>query len=384
MKGRLYMKNIIKMILALACILTLVMALTSCEAFIDSLTKTVTQTTCDLFGHSIVLVGHKDATCTEMGYSADGICEICGFAESRGNPVAPLGHDWEDATCTAPKTCKVCGTTEGAPSHSWGEADANGTKACSACGIISVSNTDGLWAAIAGAEDEAIIVISEGVYDGVSFTNPANYTAKNLTLMGEGEVVLKGLTFNNWNPVESSLVIDGLTIKNITFDTSGLGLNTVSMSNVTVDGCKFINDACIKQGDKTEKLTNLVVNSCEFTGDGNGETTALMLENTENVTVTGCTFTSIDFNVLQMNTVNGKVLFDGNTVNGTGDRVFRFVEAGADVTISNNTILSDGDGAGELAKCSSEMQITLTNNVWNGMTDAEVLASGKLINITEK
>ena len=37
-------------------------------------------------------------------------CEICGLEQGE-----PLGHDWSEATCTEPKTCKVCGETEGDP-----------------------------------------------------------------------------------------------------------------------------------------------------------------------------------------------------------------------------------------------------------------------------
>ena len=37
-------------------------------------------------------------------------CTLCG--ETRGTA---LGHSWMDATCTAPKTCSVCRATEGEP-----------------------------------------------------------------------------------------------------------------------------------------------------------------------------------------------------------------------------------------------------------------------------
>ena len=106
------MKNVIKMILVFVCIVVLVMNFTACESYINTLSATINQTTCDLFGHSIVLEGHKDATCTGVGYSADGVCEICGFVESVGNPLSPLGHDWQEATETTPKTCARCGETE--------------------------------------------------------------------------------------------------------------------------------------------------------------------------------------------------------------------------------------------------------------------------------
>ena len=36
------------------------------------------------------------------------VCTVCG-----AELAAALGHDWNDATCTAPKTCSVCGATEG-------------------------------------------------------------------------------------------------------------------------------------------------------------------------------------------------------------------------------------------------------------------------------
>ncbi|MBS4960265.1 MAG: hypothetical protein KHZ62_05550 [Clostridiales bacterium] len=44
-------------------------------------------------------------------------------------------HTWEDATCTAPKTCSECGETEGEPlGHTWQEATCSEPKTCSLCG----------------------------------------------------------------------------------------------------------------------------------------------------------------------------------------------------------------------------------------------------------
>ena len=45
----------------------------------------------------------KDATCTEPK-----TCKICGATEG-----AALGHSFKDATCTDAKICKICGTKEG-------------------------------------------------------------------------------------------------------------------------------------------------------------------------------------------------------------------------------------------------------------------------------
>ena len=55
----------------------------------------------------------KAATCTEKGYTGDTHCKGCGEKLYDGTDIPALGHDWDSATCTAPKTCKVCNATEG-------------------------------------------------------------------------------------------------------------------------------------------------------------------------------------------------------------------------------------------------------------------------------
>ena len=248
--------------------------------------------------------------------------------------------------------------------------------------VVLASTGDQLKDALAAETDGTKIILAAGTYSDLSFTNPVTYKAKNVTIVGEDGVTIDGFSVNGWS-ADNNIVVEGLTFENVTF-TKGLLLSTKVMNNVTVENCKFVNDACIHQNDKTEKLTGLKVVDCDFTGDITGTTTALMLENTEDVTVTGSTFTNIDFNVLQGGILSGTILFDDNIVNGTGDRVFRFVSfsSDADITISNNTITSEGDDNNELAKSTNPVAITLTNNTWNGQTDAQV--ADKLINITAK
>ena len=82
---------------------------------------------CMLFALSAC--GHEhnwqDATCTEPK-----TCAECGKTEGE-----PLGHSWQDATCTKPKTCAVCGATEGEPlGHSWQDATCTEPKTCTVCG----------------------------------------------------------------------------------------------------------------------------------------------------------------------------------------------------------------------------------------------------------
>ena len=57
-------------------------------------------------------------------------CSLCGETEGE-----PIGHTWVEASCTAPKTCSVCGETEGeALPHTWVEPNYQDPKTCSVCG----------------------------------------------------------------------------------------------------------------------------------------------------------------------------------------------------------------------------------------------------------
>ena len=63
----------------------------------------------EALGHSYEAVVTAP-TCTEAGFTT----YTCACGDSYvAEEVAALGHTWTDATCTAPKTCSVCGETEG-------------------------------------------------------------------------------------------------------------------------------------------------------------------------------------------------------------------------------------------------------------------------------
>lgn len=52
-------------------------------------------------------------------------------------------HKFKDATCTEPKTCKVCGATEGEVlAHNWKDADCQNPKTCTACGATEGEKGD--------------------------------------------------------------------------------------------------------------------------------------------------------------------------------------------------------------------------------------------------
>lgn len=87
--------------------------------------KGYTTYTCNTCGHSYTeetpALGHDwgyagtiEPNCTDDG-EIEYTCANCGAYKTEINPNAPaLGHTWVDATCTEPKTCSVCGETEGA------------------------------------------------------------------------------------------------------------------------------------------------------------------------------------------------------------------------------------------------------------------------------
>lgn len=96
------------------------------------------------------VIARVEPTCTTDGHYRYYQC-VCGKyfnVNTDGQLSAPIddpstygvipnlgGHDWTDATCTTPKTCSVCGATEGdALGHTGGTATCTTQAVCSVCG----------------------------------------------------------------------------------------------------------------------------------------------------------------------------------------------------------------------------------------------------------
>lgn len=78
----------------------------------------------------------QDATCTEPK-----TCAKCGEIEGEAH-----GHQWQEPTCTEPKTCKICGETEGdALGHEWINASCAAPKTCGVCGETEGSALGHTW-----------------------------------------------------------------------------------------------------------------------------------------------------------------------------------------------------------------------------------------------
>ena len=65
------------------------------KEYTDTKTETLPAT-----GHDTELVGTKDATCTEDGYTGDEVCKVCGVTVKKGEVLPALGHDYKDGKCS--------------------------------------------------------------------------------------------------------------------------------------------------------------------------------------------------------------------------------------------------------------------------------------------
>jgi len=89
----------------------------------------VAQTKIDKLGHTVVIDAAVAPTCCESGRTEGSHCATCNiilipqqiidatgehtFVDGKCVVCQQNGHDWQDATCDNPKTCKACGLTDG-------------------------------------------------------------------------------------------------------------------------------------------------------------------------------------------------------------------------------------------------------------------------------
>lgn len=94
----------------------------------------------------------SDATCT-----APKTCKLCQATEGD-----VLAHQWQDATCIAPKTCNSCGATEGdVADHVWEDATCTTAKTCTACGETDGEALGHTWADATCTAPKTCTVCSE-------------------------------------------------------------------------------------------------------------------------------------------------------------------------------------------------------------------------------
>jgi len=172
---------------------------------------------------------HKwtDATCT-----APKTCSVCGETEGEA-----LGHTWTDATCTAPKTCSVCGETEGeALGHSYEavvtapdcENGGYTTYTCSVCGDSYVAD-----------ETEALGHSYDGEYD---------VDCNVCGAIREVELPLAQTGTSASEDVRGVAARFALTVEGM-----GIDATTAIYDNATVGGYKLISMGAIASNGVSEK-----------------------------------------------------------------------------------------------------------------------------------
>ena len=103
-------------------------------------------------GHKELILPGKNATCTTEGLTEGKICQVCSLVLIPQDviPVTSNGHSWKEANCTMPRTCTVCGTTEGdalghneviIPGKAPGCTEEGLTEGtlCSSCGTVTLA-----------------------------------------------------------------------------------------------------------------------------------------------------------------------------------------------------------------------------------------------------
>ena len=63
--------------------------------------------------HTKVVDKGYAATCEKEGLTDGSHCSVCNKVLEEQKEIKKADHTWVDATKKAPKTCSVCGTTEG-------------------------------------------------------------------------------------------------------------------------------------------------------------------------------------------------------------------------------------------------------------------------------
>lgn len=84
----------------------------------------------NIAAHSGKVVGKRDATCTEAGYTGDTVCSICGYVVAKGVATPATGHSYQDGICA------VCGAEE--PAKDEDAIPATGDLAPMACALAGI------------------------------------------------------------------------------------------------------------------------------------------------------------------------------------------------------------------------------------------------------
>ena len=273
----------------------------------------VSDQTCTVCGEVLATkLGHTPGAAADC--ENDQVCTVCGEVLA-----TKLGHDWVDATYDAPKTCTVCGATEG-------EALKGPSGKVSYRAYITDS-----------ASREAIQIDLENVYATESFVIKLYDAEGNLlttTSLRAGKVdaanftcniVLWGSASGSWNTtIHTALTIDNVPAR-----------AEVIADGVVVDSYQHTCGNILHDKLDAYKALDCVAKAAKI-GNAYYATLADAIAAAE----AGDTVTLLaDINATEIILIDKAITLDGNgkTINSTAARAIN-VEVNGDVTIKNVTI----------------------------------------------
>lgn len=178
----------------------------------------------------------EEATCTEPR-----TCTICGKTEGEEN-----GHSWSKATCTEPKVCKDCGISDGeAKGHDWAEATCTTPKTCKACGETKGDVSGHQWKSATCTEPETCKSCGEtkGTANGHQWKNATCTTAKTCSVCNKTEGAplghsWKAATYNTPKTCTRCNVTEGKALgylENVTGDLESVHLGNCNTHALVFD-----------------------------------------------------------------------------------------------------------------------------------------------------
>ena len=124
----------------------------------------------------------QEATCTKAK-----TCAVCQATEGETLP-----HTWQDATCITPKTCAVCQATEGETlPHTWQDASCTTPKTCTVCNTTEGQPLGHAWlnATCTTAKTCSVCQATEGKPLGHSYSKEEILIAATCTQAGEKKYI---------------------------------------------------------------------------------------------------------------------------------------------------------------------------------------------------
>lgn len=162
-------------------------------------------------------------------------CALCG--ETEGEVIA---HEWTDATCTAPKTCALCGKTEGeAIAHEWVAVTCTEPKTCFTCKTTEGEASGHVFTEATCTKAETCLVcgFENGTALGHTLTDTSRVKEPTCSEMGvnEGTCTRCNITLTEEIPMLEHMPGDWEIIVGATYDDKGKKAITCQVCADTIE-----------------------------------------------------------------------------------------------------------------------------------------------------